>query len=134
MKRIVLYDRYKLNEGEMPETRKNKIATYRRSIEENGDILVGSFFDDCSELVPLNDRPAYSKLFEKCKSGTVDEVYVISLSRISRKPTWIFDLCAKMKQLQINVYFVGEGITDEQLIDSDVINTLATAIEQGMGM
>ena len=134
MKRIALYDRYRLNEDCMPENRRNMISDYKKIIMEEENAMVDSFFDDCSELIPLNERAGYSELYEKCKAGAVDEVRVISMSRISRNLTWIVDMCDKMKQLGIKVYFVKEGTTIEQLVDPNVIQSFEASMKQSIVM
>ena len=130
MKRIAIYDRYKSNESDMPEKRREAIADYRKRIEEAGNTIVDIFCDDCSELIPLNERKEYIKLYEKCKACDVDEIHVFAMSRISRDLTVITDMCDKVNQFGTKVCFVKEGVADEQLLGSKLVNVFAKVTEQ----
>ena len=134
MKRIALYDRYKLENGEIPELHGVMVEDCKKRIADSGNELAGEFYDDCSELVPLEERPEYIKLYERCNNGEVDELYVTTMSRISRRMSWITQMCKQMHEFGIKVTFINEGITSEQLLNSPVIKGIGDAVEQHMGM
>ena len=134
MKRIAIYDRYKLDNGEIPELHGIMIVDCKRKIADRENELVGEFYDECSELVSLKDRPEYTKLYDMCMNGEVDELYVTSLSRISRRMSWITQMCRDMHECGIKVTFMNEEVTSEQLLNSPVMKGIGDAIEQKMGM
>ena len=134
MKRIALYDRYNLENGNVPELHGIMIDDCKKRITDAGNELAGEFYDVCSELIPLEERPEYIKLYERCKNGEVDELYVTTMSRISRRMSWITQMCKQMHEFGIKVTFMNEGITSEQLLNSPVIKGIGDAVEQHMGM
>lgn len=134
MKRIALYDRYKLDNGEIPELHGIMVDDCKKRIADSGNKLVGEFYDVCSELIPLEERPEYAKLYDMCKNGEVDELYVTTLSRISRKMSWVTQMCKQMHEFGIKVTFMNEEITSEQLLNSPIIKDIGNAIEQHMSM
>lgn len=134
MKKIALYDRYKLENGKVPELHGIMVDDCKKIIADSGNELVGEFYDVCSELIPLEERPEYVKLYDMCKNGEVDELYVTTLSRISRKMSWVTQMCKQMHEFGIKVTFMNEEITSEQLLNSPVIKGVGNAIEQHMSM
>ena len=134
MKRIALYDRYNLENGNVPELHGIMVDDCKKRITDAGNELAGEFYDVCSELIPLEERPEYTKLYEKCKNGEVDELYATTMSRISRRMSWVTQMCKQMHEFGIKVTFMNEGITSEQLLNSLVIKGIGDAVEQHMGM
>ena len=134
MKRIALYDRYQLDNGEIPELHGIMVDDCKNRIVNGGNELAGEFYDECSEHVPLEERPEYVKLYEMCKNGELDELYVTTMSRISRKMSWITQMCKQMHEFGIKVTFMNEGITSEQLLNSLVMKVIGDATEQHMSM
>ncbi len=134
MKRIALYDRYQLDNGKIPEIHGMMVDDCKKRIADSGSELVGEFYDVCSELTPLEERPEYAKLYDMCNNGELDELYVTSMSRISRRMSWVTQMCKQMHEFGIKVTFMDEGITSEQLLNSSVIKGIGDAIEQQMEM
>lgn len=134
MKKIALYDRYQLDNGEIPELHGVMVDDCKKRIADAGNELVGEFYDVCSELVPLEKRSEYVKLYDMCKIKEVDELYVTTMSRISRKMSWVTQMCKQMHEFGIKITFMNEGITSEQLLNSPVVKGIGDAIEQHMGM
>lgn len=134
MKKIALYDRYRLENGKLPELHGIMVDDCKKRIADSENELVGEFYDECSELVPLEERPEYIKLYDTCKNGEVDELYVTTMSRISRKMSWVTQMCKQMHEIGIKVTFMNEGITSEQLLNSPIVKGIGDAIEQHTGM
>ena len=103
-------------------------------INNAGNKLVGEFYDKCSEHVHLDERPEYSRLYDLCNDGEVDELHVITISRLSRDVRLVAQMCRGMHEMGIKVNFIKEKITSEELLNSRLVKYLDGAIEQEMGM
>ena len=134
MKKIALYDRYQSDNSEMLELHRKTIEGIKEGIANDGNKLVGEFHDKCSEHVHLDERPEYSRLYDLCNTGEVDEIYVITISRLSRDLRLIAQMCREMHDMGIKVNFIKEKITSEELLNSRLVKYLDGAIEQEMGM
>lgn len=134
MKKIVLYDRYRLTGGMMPEPHKEMMDEIKEKLTSDGSEIVAIFTDDCSEHVPLHERPEYTKMYCMCANHEDVEIHVTTLSRLSRNMSWIAKMCEEMHGLGYVVTFENEEITSENLIKAPVMERLNIAIEQEMGM
>lgn len=134
MKKIVLYDRCRLTDGMMPEPHKEMMDEIKEKLTSDGSEIVAIFTDDCSEHVPLHERPEYTKMYCMCTNHEDVEIHVTTLSRLSRNMSWIAKMCEEMYDLGYVVTFENEEITSENLIKAPVMERLNIAIEQEMGM
>ena len=134
MKKIVLYDRCKLTDGMMPKPHKELMDEIKEKLTSDGSEIVAIFTDNCSEHVPLLERPEYTKMYGMCTNKEDVEIHVTTLSRLSRNMSWIAKMCEQMHELGYVVTFENEEITSEGLIKSPVMERVHDAIEQGMGM
>ena len=76
----------------------------------------------------------YSRLYDLCNTSEVDEIYVITISRLSRDLRLIAQMCREMHDMGIKVNFIKEKITGEELLNSRLAKYLDESIEQEMGM
>ncbi len=134
MKKIALYDRYKSDNEEILKLHQKMLEDIKEEIDNAGNMLVGEFYDKCSEHVQLDERTEYSRLYDLCNDGEVDEVHVITISRLSRDLRLVAQMCRGMHDMGIKVNFIKEKITGEELLNSRLVKYLDEAIEQGMGM
>jgi len=134
MKKIVLYDRCQLIDGMLPEPHKEMMDDIKKKLTSDGSEIVAVFSDNCSEHVPLHERPEYEKLYQMCTSDENIEIHITTLSRISRNMSWIAKMCEEMHNLGYVVTFENEEITSENLIKSPVMEKVYNATEQEMRM
>lgn len=134
MKRIVLYDRHQLFDGKIPEAHQSMVDDIKEKLTSEGNEIVAVFTDTCSEHVPLLERPEFSKMYRMCTNDEEVEIHITSMSRISRKISWITKMCDQMHSLGYVVTFENEGITSKDLTKSPVMEKVYTAVEQEIGM
>lgn len=134
MKKIAVYDRVKSHNGEIPDVHRKMIDDCRKKIEEDGNKIIGNYFDKCGECVPVNERPEFAKMYEMCKNGEIDEVYILAASRISRNISGVARICKQMHDTGTKAVFVNEETTSEEILKSPVIQSINEAFEQEMGM
>ena len=134
MKKIALYDRYQSDNEEILKLHQKMLEDIKDEINNAGNKLVGEFYDKCSEHVHLDERPEYSRLYDLCNDGEVDELHVITISRLSRDVRLVAQMCRGMHEMGIKVNFVKEKITSEELLNSQLVKSLGEAFGQEMGM
>lgn len=134
MKKIALYDRYKSDNEEILKLHQKMLEDIKEEIDNAGNMLVGEFYDKCSEHVQLDERPEYSRLYQLCNSGEVDELYIVTFSRLSRELRTVAQMCREMHEMDIKVNFVKEKITSEELLNSQLVKSLGEVFGQEMGM
>lgn len=128
-KRIALYDCCLHIDGQMPDPIKEKHEELKRKIEsDNNAEFVDSFIDDCRVSVHPLDRKDFIRLYEKCSKGEVDEIAIPTLVRISRSPEILLDICRKLNDMGIKTVFEHEGITGENLMESEPIKAISNAL------
>ena len=110
MKKIALYDRNLLDNDEILKLHNERIESIKEGIANDGNVLIGEFYDKCSGHVPLDERPEYSRLYQLCNSGDVDELYIVTISRLSRELRTVAQMCREMHEMNIKVNFVKEKI------------------------
>lgn len=130
-KRIALYDCCLHADGQMPNPNKEKHEELKRKIKsDNNAEFVGSFIDDCSGSVHPLERKDFVRLYEKCSAGEVDEIAIPTLVRISRTPEILLDICRKLKNMGIKTVFEHEGITGEDVMESEVVKAISDAMDE----
>ena len=134
MKRIALNDRNLLDNDEILKLHSERIESIKEGIANDGNELIGEFYDKCSGHVPLDERPEYSRLYQLCNSGHVDELYIVTISRLSRELRTVAQMCREMHEMDIKVNFVKEKITSEELLNSQLAKSLGEVFGQEMGM
>ena len=134
MKKIALYDRNLLDNDETLKLHSERIESIKEGIANDGNELIGEFYDKCSGHVPLDKRPEYSRLYQLCNSGDVDELYIVTISRLSRELRTVAQMCREMHEMDIKVNFVKEKITSEELLNSQLVKSLGEVFGQEMEM
>ena len=131
MKRIVLYDRHELHDGKIPEAHTAMVDDIKENLTRDGSEVIAVFTDNCSEHIPLHERPEFCKLFRLCSDNEEVEVHLTTMSRISRKISWIAKMCEEMHNLGYVVTFENEGITSHEFTKSPVMECFGNAAKKG---
>lgn len=87
-------------------------AYYAAAVHGTDDqILTDIFLDECPANVPVECRPAFRKLRQKCRKGEVDIILVRSVSHLARNISECLRCVRVLRELGVELCFEQENIS-----------------------
>lgn len=121
--KVAFYDRYQLINGEVPQIHVGEVEKVIQKLKESHvNEYIGSFVDKCKDRIEPMERDEFIKLYEKCKCGQVDQIAILSVSRLSRSTVTLIKTCKEFSEMGIEIMFFKEGITGDMLLKSETLS------------
>lgn len=111
MKRVVLYARVSSDSQEEKGSIRTQIASAKRYCEQNSLTLTEQYLDDGeTSRIPLQERPAGSRLIADAKAGKFDHLLIWKLDRIERDTRHTLNTLEYLSRLHVSVVSLSESI------------------------
>lgn len=92
----------------------------REYVHKVGDTIIDEFLED-NISGTLYDRPGIKRMYELADSGMIDTVYIKDLSRLSRDRFYTLLIVKDMKERNVRIVSVTEGIDSFNRSDDLII-------------
>lgn len=106
-----------------------QVAHYTDLIGSHPDWQYAGVFSDYGVSGTKMDRPGFSALMEKARSGEVDIILVKSVSRFARNTSALISTLRELRSLGVSVRFERENI-DSMTTDGELLLTLLAAFAE----
>ena len=121
--KVAFYDRHQLLNGEVPQLHTEDAERIIQRLKDSPvNEYIGSFIDNCKDRIEPMERDEFIKLYEKCKCGQVDQIAILSVSRLSRSTVTLIKTCKEFSERGIEIMFFKEGITGDMLLKSETLS------------
>ena len=123
--KVAFYDRHQLLNGEVPQLHTEEVEKIIQRLKDSPvNEYIGSFIDNCKDRIEPMERKEFSQLYEKCKNGEIDQIVIMSVSRLSRSTVTIIKTCKELSEMDTEIMFIKEGVSGDMLLKSETINQL----------
>lgn len=132
--RIAFYGRVSTEHEAQLAALKNQIQWYYDQLERNPNWELAApveyYLDRGITGTQAKKRPGFLKIIEDAKSGKFDMIVTRDVSRFARNTSEALDYVQKLKNIDVQVYFINDGIKTIQDNDSDMKLTLMAMLAQ----
>ena len=123
--KVAFYDRHQLLNGEVPQLHTEDAERIIQRLKDSPvNEYIGSFIDNCKDRIEPMEREEFRQLYEKCKNGEIDQIVIMSVSRLSRSTVTLIKTCKELGEMGTEVMFIKEGVSGDMLLKSETINKL----------
>ncbi len=123
--KVAFYDRHQLLNGEVPQLHTEDAERIIQRLKDSTvNEYIGSFIDNCKDRIEPMEREEFRQLYEKCKNGEIDQIVIMSVSRLSRSTVTLIKTCKELSEMGTEVMFIKEGVSGDMLLKSETINKL----------
>lgn len=123
--KVAFYDRHQLLNGEVPQLHTEEVEKIIQRLKDSPvNEYIGSFIDNCKDRIEPMERKEFSQLYEKCKNGEIDQIVIMSVSRLSRSTVTLIKTCKELSEMDTEIMFIKEGVSGDMLLKSETINQL----------
>lgn len=123
--KVAFYDRHQLLNGEVPQLHTEDAERIIQRLKDSPvNEYIGSFIDNCKDRIEPMEREEFRQLYEKCKNGEIDQIVIMSVSRLSRSTVTLIKTCKELSEMGAEVMFIKEGVSGDMLLKSETINKL----------
>lgn len=123
--KVAFYDRHQLLNGEVPQLHTEDAERIIQRLKDSPvNEYIGSFIDNCKDRIEPMEREEFRQLYEKCKNGEIDQIVIMSVSRLSRSTVTLIKTCKELSEMGTEVMFIKEGVSGDMLLKSETINKL----------
>lgn len=123
--KVAFYDRHQLLNGEVPQLHTEDAERIIQRLKDSPvNEYIGSFIDNCKDRIEPIEREEFRQLYEKCKNGEIDQIVIMSVSRLSRSTVTLIKTCKELSEMGTEVMFIKEGVSGDMLLKSETINKL----------
>ena len=123
--KVAFYDRHQLLNGEVPQLHTEDAERIIQWLKDSPvNEYIGSFIDNCKDRIEPMEREEFRQLYEKCKNGEIDQIVIMSVSRLSRSTVTLIKTCKELGEMGTEVMFIKEGVSGDMLLKSETINKL----------
>ena len=123
--KVAFYDRHQLLNGEVPQLHTGEVEKIIQRLKDSPvNEYIGSFVDNCKDRIEPMERKEFRQLYEKCKNGEIDQIVIMSVSRLSRSTVTLIKTCKELSEMGTEIMFVKEGVSGDMLLKSETINQL----------
>lgn len=123
--KVAFYDRHQLLNGEVPQLHTEDAERIIQRLKDSPvNEYIGSFIDNCKDRIEPMEREEFRQLYEKCKNGEIDQIVIMSVSRLSRSTVTLIKTCKELSEMGTEVMFIKEEVSGDMLLKSETINKL----------
>ena len=123
--KVAFYDRHQLLNGEVPQLHTEDAERIIQRLKDSPvNEYIGSFIDNCKDRIEPMEREEFRQLYGKCKNGEIDQIVIMSVSRLSRSTVTLIKTCKELSEMGTEVMFIKEGVSGDMLLKSETINKL----------
>jgi len=107
--KVAFYDRHQLLNGEVPQLHTEDAERIIQRLKDSPvNEYIGSFIDNCKDRIEPMEREEFRQLYEKCKNGEIDQIVIMSVSRLSRSTVTLIKTCKELSEMGWNVITIWE--------------------------
>lgn len=130
IKRAAVYIRVSSNRKRQPRSLDNQSGGLISYVDSSYNLKLEGVYADIGSGRSADTRKELKRLIQDCMDGKIDYIVTKSVSRFGRDTAGTLSLCRKLKEKNINVYFLNENINslDE---NGELSLTLHAAVAEG---